>query len=308
MSRPNQHKYVLLAEREHDIREWQFSRSALLSIVVVAVIALSAFLFISADYITDILYRNRLKNMQSNYRELSTTLVNLQNQLESLTSQLETLEEKDEALRTYADLPEIDQDVRKLGVGGYRVANAPPLSTVTPDVKSRISELELDIDKLSRKVKLELASYTDIYDKVRTNINMVGTIPSIRPVEGGYLNSGFGYRKDPLDGKVRFHYGQDITVHKGTPIRAPADGIVRVARYRGGYGNVVKISHGLQYTTIYAHMSAFNVKKGQKVKRGDIIGWTGNTGRSTAPHLHYEVHSFGVPQNPLDFFFSGYLD
>ena len=102
---------------------------------------------------------------------------------------------------------------------------------------------------------------------------------------------------------MRFHHGQDITVKKGTPIYAPATGIVKRAYYAGGFGNHIKLDHGNGYTTLFAHLSKINVKHGQKVDRGQIIGLTGNTGRSTAPHLHYEIHHYGEPKNPLDYFF-----
>ena len=165
----------------------------------------------------------------------------------------------------------------------------------------------MDVQTLSRKVKLELSSYSDIYSKVTEDVEMMRAIPSIRPIKGGYLNSTFGYRKDPINDKVRFHYGQDITINKGEDVLAPADGKIKEARYRGGYGKVIKIDHGYGYTTLFSHLSDYKVEKGQQVKRGEIIGTSGNTGRSTAPHLHYEVHHYGTPQNPLDYFFSGYL-
>ena len=167
--------------------------------------------------------------------------------------------------------------------------------------------LQLDIEKISRNVNLEIESYEAIYDKVKKDINRISKIPSILPVKGGYLNSSFGYRKDPIDNVTRFHQGQDITVKTGTPIHSPADGIVKRAYYAGGFGNHIKLDHGNGYSTLFAHLSKIKVKHGQKVKRGDVIGLTGNTGRPTAPHLHYEVHHNGAPQNPLDYFFSGYL-
>jgi len=166
----------------------------------------------------------------------------------------------------------------------------------------------LDIDALTRKVKLELSSYEDIYDKVQENSVRIKSIPTIRPINGGYLNAGFGYRIDPFDRVNRFHYGQDITVNTGTPIYAPADGVVKIARYMGGFGKSLKIDHGFGYTTFYAHLSKFNIERGKQIKRGDIIGYVGNTGRSTGSHLHYEVHYYGKPQNPLDYFFSGYMN
>ena len=149
-----------------------------------------------------------------------------------------------------------------------------------------------------------MKSYKFIYDEVQKSIQRIVKRPSIRPVKDGYLNSTFGYRNDPIDNVRRFHHGQDITVKSGNPVFSPADGEIKRAYYVGGFGNHIKIDNGLGYTTLFAHLSKLNVKYGQKVKRGEIIGLSGNTGRSTAPYLHYEIHYNGKPQKPLDFFFS----
>jgi murein DD-endopeptidase MepM/ murein hydrolase activator NlpD len=232
----------------------------------------------------------------------------LANRVETLNSQISLIEEKDKAVRTYVDLPEIDESVRELGIGGVMGNKNTKIDYLLPDFTSTITALEMDIDALTRKVKLELSSYEDIYDKVIENSDRLKSIPTISPVNGGYLNAGFGYRPDPFDRVNRFHYGQDITVDKNSPIYAPADGVVKIARYMGGFGKSVKIDHGFGYTTFYAHLLKFNIKSGSRIKRGDIIGYSGNTGRSTGPHLHYEVHYYGKPQNPLDYFFSGYMN
>ena len=304
----NKHKFIFQAESDRRVRQWHFSLERLLvRIGVLAVIASAAFYF-SADWLTSILYNTKLTEMQHNYSDLSSTVINLVNRVETLNSQMSIIEEKDQAVRTYADLPQIDESVRKLGIGGVLGNKNAKIDNLLPNFASTITSLELDIDALTRKVKLELSSYEDIYDKVQENSARIKSIPTIRPVNGGYLNDGFGYRIDPFDRVNRFHYGQDIAVNTGAPIHAPADGVVKIARYMGGFGKSVKINHGFGYTTFYAHLSKFNVKSGKRIKRGDIIGYSGNTGRSTGPHLHYEVHYYGKPQNPLDYFFSGYMN
>jgi murein DD-endopeptidase MepM/ murein hydrolase activator NlpD len=214
------------------------------------------------------------------------------------------IEEKDKAIRTYAGMPEIDQDIRKLGIGGRSLESNIFSDNLAPAVNKELSILEMDVGRLSREVNLELTSYKSIYEKVQEDIQRITKIPSIRPVDGGYLNSSYGYRIDPIDNVRRLHQGQDITIPIGTPIYAPADGVVKRAYYVGGFGNHIKIDHGSGYTTLFAHLSKLKVKYGEVVKRGDIIGLTGNTGRSTAPHLHYEIHYYGTPQNPLDYFFT----
>ena len=156
-------------------------------------------------------------------------------------------------------------------------------------------------------MKLELSSYNSLADKVVKYSENLKIIPSIRPVKEGYLGSGYGYRDDPFTDKVRFHYGQDFAVNTGTKVYSPADGKVKYANNQGGYGKVIKIDHGNGFRTIYAHLLKIKVKHGSSVKRGDLIAFSGNSGRSAGPHLHYEVHQYGAPQNPLDYFFSGYL-
>lgn len=301
------HQFRLLSEHDHRVHEWQFSRGRILFLATLSVLVLALFLFFSADYLTQYLYRAKLRSMQRDYAQLSTTLLSLKARMNTMSTRMVDLEEKDRALRTYANLPQVDEDVRKLGIGGKRLAGRDPHRAPLPDLESKVAELEMDVDALSRKVKLELASYGDLYDQVQLNQERMKSIPSLRPVKGGYLNSSFGYRRDPFVDRVRFHYGLDITLSKGSPVYAPADGVVKYTKSQPGYGKVAKIDHGHGYTTIYAHLSQFRVRRGQRVKRGDVIATSGSTGRSTAPHLHYEVHRFGTPQNPLDYFFSGYL-
>ena len=302
------HKFIFQAESDRRVRQWHFSLERLLVRIGVLTVIVCAALYFSADWLTSVLYNTKLTEMQRNYSNLSSTVVKLHNRVETLNSQMLIIEEKDKAVRTYADLPEIDESVRKLGIGGVVVNENTKIDNLLPGFTSTITSLEMDIDALTRKVKLELYSYEDIYDKVQDNSDRIKSIPTIRPVNGGYLNAGFGYRIDPFDRVNRFHYGQDITVKTGTPIYAPADGVVKVARYMGGFGKSLKIDHGFGYTTFYAHLSKFNIERGKQIKRGDIIGYVGNTGRSTGSHLHYEVHYYGKPQNPLDYFFSGYMN
>lgn len=300
------HNYIIVSERDSDVQQYSFSRQKLLTIAGIAVIVVAIGLFLSADALTGVLYKTKLMNLQSNYHQLTKTLVTLQTQLEDVSGQVVTIEKKDQAIRTYAGLPQIDQDVRKMGVGGGVIRKS-NVNDIAPEMTSRITEIEMNVAALSRKVKLELKSYNSLYNTVRDHSDNLKMIPSIRPVQKGYLGSGFGYREDPFTNKVRYHYGQDFAVNTGSKIYSPAEGKVRFAGDQGGYGKVVKIDHGNGYRTIYAHLSKIKVKHGQTLKRGDFIALSGNTGRSAGPHLHYEVHQYGAPQNPMDYFFSGYL-
>jgi len=297
-------KYILHSESDNLVNQWHFSNAKILALVTVSLIILGSFLLIGADYVSKVLYDKRLKEFKANYSSVVSNIDKIQSRLKELDQQILDIEEKDKAVRTYAGMPEVDKDIRKLGIGGVTLKKPNILDNLAPAVSKEISQLHLDIEKLSRQVNFELVSYEKIYDRVKGDIDRIRHIPSIRPVSGGFLNSSFGYRQDPIDDIRRFHQGQDITVPTGTPIFAPADGVVKRAYYIGGFGNHIKLKHSSGYSTTYAHLSKIFVRHGQKIKRGDIIGETGNTGRSTAPHLHYEVHYRGTPKNPLDYFFT----
>lgn len=137
---------------------------------------------------------------------------------------------------------------------------------------------------------------------------MLSSIPAIQPVSNKNLSrmaSGFGYRIDPIYKTRKFHAGMDFSAPRGTPIYATGDGkVIKVRKSRRGYGNHVKIDHGYGYETLYAHMSKYIVRQGQNIKRGEVIGYIGNTGKSVAPHLHYEVHKDGRKINPVNFYYN----
>ena len=295
---------IIQKESQNGVRQWHFNRNQYLTTFGLIILITGAVMFLVADHLSIYLYEKRLAEYKKNYFNVTNNLDLLSKKLVDLDNKIGIIEEKDNAVRAYAGMPKIDKDIRKLGIGGYSHEVGNFSDNLAPVVNKELAILEMDIQKLSRQVNLELSSYNTIYEKIQDNIQRINGIPSIRPVDGGYLNSTFGYRNDPIDNVRRFHQGQDITVKSGTPIYAPADGIVKRAYYVGGFGNHIKIQHSSGYTTLFAHLSKIKVKYGQQVKRGDIIGLTGNTGRSTAPHLHYEIHHNGKPENPLDYFFS----
>ena len=297
-------KYILHSESDEKVNQLHFSNVQILGLISVFLVVLCSFLLISADYVSKTLYDKRLREFKANYNAVAVNIDGIQSRLKELDNQILDIEKKDKAVRSYAGMPEVDIDIKKLGVGGVDSRDIKILNNLAPAISKEISDLQIDIEKLSRQVNFELASYETIYEKVKSDIDRIRHIPSIRPVSGGYLNSSFGYRQDPIDAVRRFHQGQDFSVPTGTPVFAPADGVVKRAYYIGGFGNHIKLDHSSGYSTTFAHLSEIFVRHGQKVKRGDVIGETGNTGRSTAPHLHYEVHFKGTPKNPADFFFT----
>ena len=171
-------------------------------------------------------------------------------------------------------------------------------------VKSMANQLNF----LSLRLAFQDKSFNEIANLVKNKEKLLAAIPSIQPVSNKKLDriaSGFGYRIDPIYKDRRLHAGLDFTASTGTPIYATADGVVRDAGFNtGGYGNRVLISHGFGYETTYSHMYKIKARVGERVKRGEVIGYIGTTGKSTGPHLHYEVHRNGVPVDPIYYFYN----
>lgn len=169
-----------------------------------------------------------------------------------------------------------------------------------------VSELTDRMTALERQIVVQSRSFDALKQMADMRDTRLSHIPAIQPVSEKYLKqmaSGYGYRVDPIYGTAKFHEGMDFSANPGTPVYATGDGTVQLARWHSGYGNLIEINHGFNYVTRYAHLSEIKVSQGQKVKRGDLIGKVGNTGKSTGPHLHYEVRLRDVPQNPVNYYF-----
>ena len=263
-------------------------------IAVLLVLNYSLSLRFSEDY-----YKIKLEESDQKYSEVSQELLDRITQLEN---ELKLIEEKDSELRTYATLAPLSDDVKAQGVGGSEV----DMNLNTID-NSSIMFLKEKVDSLAFAVNIQKDSFNTIFNKIKSNEKMYRHIPSISPVKG-YIGSKYGYRTDPIDGKRRMHSGLDFPVNLNTDVVATGDGVVTKAQYDSGWGRYIKIDHGYGYETVYAHLWKINVKKGQKVKRGDKIGKSGNSGRAAGFHLHYEVHKNNKTVDPLNYFFTGYID
>jgi murein DD-endopeptidase MepM/ murein hydrolase activator NlpD len=271
---------------------------------ILASFALILIIFIGANYYLSVgfsnqYYQDKLKETDEKYADVSQELLTKITQLEQ---ELLLIEERDKELRTYAAIPPISEDVKIQGTGG----SVEETSIEDKNATSILFQLKDKIDSLSYAVNLEKDSYSTIFNKIKSNEKMYSHTPSISPVEA-YLGSGYGYRTDPIDGKRRMHRGLDFAVNLNTDVVATGDGVVKKAQYDSGWGRYVKIDHGYGYETIYAHLYKINVKKGQKIKRGDLVGKSGNSGRAAGFHLHYEVHKNKKVEDPAKYFFTGYI-
>ena len=237
-----------------------------------------------------------LENLKFHYELLSK-------RMEEGTSILRQLQERDNNIyRTYFEANPISDEQRRAGFGGvnrYKYLEGFDNSIV-------ITKLTKDIDVLSKQLVVQSKSLDEIVSLAKEKSKMLASIPAILPVKLEDLTrmaSGYKWRMHPILKIRKFHKGMDFTAPPGTPIYASGNGTVIRAQRSATYGNVVYIDHGYGYKTVYAHMSKIKTKRWRKVKRGDLIGYVGNTGRSVSAHLHYEVHKNNRPLNPINFYY-----
>jgi murein DD-endopeptidase MepM/ murein hydrolase activator NlpD len=235
-----------------------------------------------------------LRRLKTENVELRAQTKEFEQKQGALQARLKTLESVVLKLGVMAGLEQGLPDARVGGVGG--ITNG---DVASPSVDSQaLNSMEHTVTDLQKRSERLESFYAD--QKV-----LLASTPSIWPVRG-YLSAGFGNRIDPFTGQRDFHPGIDVSTPLGTKVHAPADGVVLSCGQKGGYGNAMIIDHGFGIVTRYAHLDGFNVRPGQRVKRGDVIGFVGNTGRSTAPHLHYEVWVRDQAQNPIQYILDEY--
>jgi len=221
-------------------------------------------------------------------------------EINALKEKLVGLDQFEEKIRVIANLAPGQTDGNLFGVGGAAPEDLEPQLELTQRHEGLIREMHQQVDELASASQRQENSFGNLLDKLEGQRNLLASTPAIRPT-GGWMTSRFGYRVSPFTGRKEFHKGVDIANRKGTAILATANGIVSFAGKKGPMGSVVVIDHGHGMITRYAHLSEAMKKQGDTVKRGDIIAQMGNSGRSTGPHLHYEVHLNGVPVNPVTY-------
>jgi len=236
--------------------------------------------------------------MRENYKTLNAKVHTLEGQLSELEKRdndvyRSIFEQNPVPDSTRAKLIEKQKELEKVNV---------------KDDNELSTEIADQLNNMNARISYQLDSYKGIEKLIQNQDTKLASIPAIQPVSNKDLDriaSGFGMRIDPVYGTPKLHKGLDFTAPQGTPIYATGDGTVSEAGFsEGGYGNHVVINHGYGYETLYGHMVRIKARAGQKVKRGEVIGWVGSTGKSTGPHCHYEVHVQGNPVDPVYFFYN----
>lgn len=277
------HTVILVPHARAKLRKWRVSNlqiAVALSAILLLTVA-SALVLIS--FFTGGIDNARVDRLRTENDELRQANLSFEQSIAELQSKIGNYESRTRELAIVAGLDNLDGT--EAGIGGDGTGGADP-----DFLEYRANRLAGKLDRVEAKLE----------ERKR----WISSVPSVAPVRG-ILTSGYGSRRDPITGKRTFHPAIDIAAPPGREVRAPADGIVTRAGRIGGLGNAVYLSHGFGITTRFGHMARLTVKPGQRVERGDVLGYVGSTGRSTGYHLHYEVHVDGHAINPLGYILDG---
>ncbi len=246
----------------------------------------------------------------SRYQKENLTLVGtidgLENQVLVLRDEIDGVREVQDMMAVAINLPAIDEETFAAGVGGRGHLDYATEEVPVPGLDDFSGSVGDDLELMLRQAKIQRQGYLAMLDTLNTRSEVRQKIPSIRPTDIGWLSSRFGFREDPFTDKQTFHRGIDFSIPVGTPVRVTGDGVILAVQQQRGFGKVIKVDHGNDVVSVYAHLSEQLVKKGDPVSRGDVIGRSGNTGRSSAPHLHYEIRIGSRPVNPLSYILDSY--
>lgn len=245
------------------------------------------------------------KILNREIKQLTSQYSIIQDKLQQVELVLDDIQKRDDNIyRIIFGADPIPKSIRKAGYGGinrYKDLSGYKNSELITSTSSKL-------DQVTKQLYIQSKSFDDIIDLAKNKEDMLASIPAIQPVSNKDLSrmaSGYGYRIHPIYKTRKFHHGMDFSTKSGTPIYATGNGkVTKTKKSRRGYGNHIVIDHGYGYKTLYAHMKKYIVKRGQEVKRGEVIGYVGNTGTSVAPHLHYEVHKDGKKINPVNFYYN----
>ncbi len=284
---------VIISWKKRMLRITGFLSTA---VVFASVIVLIAYNFFNSP---------KEKQLKRALEETTLQLEILKQRTDQVEAVLSDIQERDNTIyRVIFEADPIPSSVREAGYGGVDRYNA------LKDYYNadNIIDVTQRIDKLSKQLYIQSKSFDEVFNLVKNKSAMLASIPAIQPIPNKDLKhvaSGYGWRMHPVYKTEKMHTGMDFSASVGTEIHATGNGVVvKVEPYGKGYGNNVVINHGYGYETVYAHMSKFAVRPGQKISRGDLIGYVGNTGTSTGPHLHYEVRKNGNPVNPANFYYN----
>lgn len=290
-----------------DIKEFSIHKTVLGIALLITISAVAGASFVGYDYF-------RLKKMAFNNILLEQTIANHVSEIQNQRSQIQTfaveigvlktqvdnLSKFEDKVRLIADIKQTSDSSGLIGIGGVPRDELDPDLPLEQKHNNLMREMHQQVGQTNLAAKKQALDFEALIKLLENKRNLLASTPSVRPVDG-WMTSKFGYRTSPFTGQKEFHSGLDISNKSGTEVLATANGSVSYAAGKMFIGNMVMIDHGYGRVTKYGHLKKILVKQGQKVKRGDVIALLGNTGRSTGPHVHYEVRINGTPVNPLKY-------
>ena len=294
---------LLIPHPSRGVQTLRLSHAAILGVAALVVIFFGAVVFVTVGYVTTVVDQATLARLQSENADLVERLGEMQSNIDEMHDQMTLLADLDRTIRLQADLDPLPVGARNMGMGGggpveeMGAIREPLIMTAT----EMAEDTRTDLERLMQDVLSQKESFQEILGALERQAHLRRHTPSIRPATG-WTSSRYGYRRDPFTHKMRWHTGIDISAPRGTPIVATADGIVSYVGRRGRLGRVVEIEHGYGFSTMYGHCSIIQVRKGERVSRGQVIASMGSSGRSTGSHVHYEVRVSGTPVNPKHYF------
>jgi len=269
-------------------------------VVLILITGAASLTWIVRDYLALKAKMPQLTYLKKENEQQKRMFHHIAERINDITHKVGELKKFDRKLRVMVNLETGEEGERLSGVGGSDPILLDPKHTINKSHKELVRLMHRSLDSLEDEIAIGEQDKVELHKFLENQKVLLASTPSIWPTKG-WLSSGFGYRKSPFTGEKEFHRGIDISTRLGGPILAPADGIVAKVYWDHGYGRTMIIKHGHGLFTKYAHLKKILVKKGQFVRRGETVALVGNTGRSTGPHLHYEVHLNRVPVNPLHY-------
>jgi len=290
---------MILPDETAKVRKYRIPKKVVRFAIAGAVLFVLALGYLITDYFGIKGMVGDMERLRMETRQQREQLVAFAKSIDDLQGEMGRLRQFDMKLRVMADLDGVVYPEQIMGIGGENPEPFNPLEgEISFQDKALVDGMVAGLERLKVETDVQERSFQELVEYLEDQKSLLASTPSIWPVKG-WLTSSFGYRTSPFTGRREMHKGIDVATRTGTPIIAPADGIVVFSGREGGFGNMLLIDHGYGIMTRYGHCASLEVKKGDKVKRGDVVAKVGNTGRSTGPHLHYEVAVNGVAVNPM---------
>ncbi|MHB9030745.1 MAG: M23 family metallopeptidase [Candidatus Latescibacterota bacterium] len=291
---------IVVPDSGTDVKYSSFNSQFLVAVFGFLIVAFFVCLFFIVGYHIKLRQENTYKTATGKKHELLAKIHQSESLLGTLTEKLDTIQKSDNAYRLYASMRVLDHDMYQGGVGGRVIFDRSELSSLSEEMLTKMELITYGVTKLDYQASLERISLGEIQVQLRRNREIIDNTPTIWPAYTPYLSitSGYGNRMHPITGRYQFHDAIDIDGRRGDKIIAAADGMVTTAEWKGNLGQAVIIQHKYGYETTYGHLDAIQVKAGQTVKKGQVIGAMGATGRATGVHLHYGISRNGQVINP----------